>query len=425
VIPAQAYTAPPPAQEQPVNHSTPTNHQTPNTKHETPNTSSSPPSPALPRDESAAAGNAIEGHAASASHGASDVRERAEFTPNVTRVGHVAPWLPPGLPPSAYTGDPHGMECCADPFYPPHVWHLRRDEFICDGGDQNLLVAVNPDWTVRGLDQEDTIIHYDTYAGETKIKPSNQVCIYAPRFAAVRKTIGLSQTRLRQKSAGVERDEALVQQEDVNGANTVNQPLQPARNIGLDQVVTFQDRNLGVELARLRLVAGLENGFLPYENLQLIKAGQFEQSEKVRLAQAIDAAVVWTDNQAVQVLVDGKQAVVQQGLLAAEVFEQYTPQGQPCMRICKVASKHDALPGEIVHFTLRFDNIGTQEAGNVTIIDHLTTRLEYVEGSAQCSLNANFIATDQAGESLILRWEVIDPIKPGEGGIIRFQCRVR
>jgi hypothetical protein len=63
--------------------------------------------------------------------------------------------------------------------------------------------------------------------------------------------------------------------------------------------------------------------------------------------------------------------------------------------------------------------------GNVTIIDHLTQRLEYVQGSAECSLPANFIATDDEGESLILRWEITDPIKPGEGGIIRFQCRVR
>ncbi|MEQ8786048.1 MAG: hypothetical protein RIC55_07100 [Pirellulaceae bacterium] len=342
----------------------------------------------------------------------------AEFTPNVARVGHTARTLPPG----AFTGQTH---CCADPMYPPEVWRMRKDEFLCDGGDKSLEVRVNPDWTVRGLDPEDTVVHFDTLDGATEVEPSNCVCIYAPRFAAVRKTVGLSLARVRQRSAGVELPMMLVQQEDIDSAGTVNQPLQPGRNVGLDQLITLEDRNQGILLQGRNLASGLDNGFLLYENLLLIRRGQFDNSEKVRLANSIEAAVVWTDEQGVQVAVDGDQVFVQEGVLEPLEIDRYERQGKPRMRICKVASDKEAHPGDIIHFTLRFDNIGDQEVGNVTIVDNLVTRLEYVPDSAECSLDAQFFATQNEGESLVLRWEIAQPIKPGEGGIIRFQCRVR
>ena len=42
---------------------------------------------------------------------------------------------------------------------------LRRDELLCDGGDAWRAAEVDVDWTVRGLDTEDTIAHYDTIEG--------------------------------------------------------------------------------------------------------------------------------------------------------------------------------------------------------------------------------------------------------------------
>jgi uncharacterized repeat protein (TIGR01451 family) len=91
----------------------------------------------------------------------------------------------------------------------------------------------------------------------------------------------------------------------------------------------------------------------------------------------------------------------------------------------KVASQKDALPGEEVEFTIRFDNIGTQPVGNVTIVDNLTIRLEYVPDSAQCSVEAAFFTQDNQSDSLVLRWELAEPLQPGQGGIIRFKCQVR
>jgi uncharacterized repeat protein (TIGR01451 family) len=93
--------------------------------------------------------------------------------------------------------------------------------------------------------------------------------------------------------------------------------------------------------------------------------------------------------------------------------------------VIKVASTNVALPGEIVDFTIRFDNIGDQKIGNVTLIDNLTTRLEYVEGTAQASRKAEFFTEVNEQDSLVLRWEFAEPLGPGEGGLVRFHCRVR
>jgi hypothetical protein len=51
--------------------------------------------------------------------------------------------------------------------------------------------------------------------------------------------------------------------------------------------------------------------------------------------------------------------------------------------------------------------------------------LVYVPDSAECSVDANFMTQPNDRDSLVLRWEIIDPLEVGEGGIIRFTCRVR
>jgi uncharacterized repeat protein (TIGR01451 family) len=95
------------------------------------------------------------------------------------------------------------------------------------------------------------------------------------------------------------------------------------------------------------------------------------------------------------------------------------------LRLIKTASKKSAQSGEIVEFTLRFDNIGTQLIGNVTILDSLTTRLEFLSGTALSSLKSGFVVQPNDGGSFTLRFEITDPLKPGEFGVIQFQCRVR
>ena len=313
------------------------------------------------------------------------------------------PWKPPGI------------KCP----WPP-------DEYICDGGDLNNDVRVKQDWTVVGLDQEDTIAHYDTLDGHTEVTPSNCVCIYAPRFAAVRQVTTPILQEAHERMADVVLPTKVNIHEETRIPKTANQPEQPIAQVGLDQAQAFRERTKGLLVdVPVRLVLAAE-AFLPREELLFLQRGEFDASEKARLAQRVAAAIVWTDNQAVQILIDGKPAVEARGLAKPEVTYTYELEGKPRLKLCKIADKSEAQPGEIVTFTLRFDNVGEQKIGNVTIIDHLMPRLEYVAESAQSTLEATFNAQEQIpGESLVLRWEIKDPLEVNQGGMIRFQARVR
>jgi uncharacterized repeat protein (TIGR01451 family) len=107
------------------------------------------------------------------------------------------------------------------------------------------------------------------------------------------------------------------------------------------------------------------------------------------------------------------------------IIYQSDEPNHPRLRLLKLASCGNALPGEEIEFTLRFDNIGDQIMGNVTVVDNLSTRFEYIPESAKSSVDAQFLTQPNEGESLILRWEIKDPVKPGEGGVLRFRVKVR
>jgi uncharacterized repeat protein (TIGR01451 family) len=214
--------------------------------------------------------------------------------------------------------------------------------------------------------------------------------------------------------------------EETRVPNTAIQPEQVEAQLGLDMPPDFRDRTRGVGVEQATRLVLTQDAFLPHENLKFIQRGQFDAHEKPRLAAAVQAAIVWTDNQAVQIIIDGKPAVEAKAISKPQETVMYELEGKPCLRICKIADKSEAQVGEIITFTLRFDNLGDQKIGNVTVIDHLMPRLEFVPGSAECSLKADFHTQEQVpGETLVLRWEITDPMAVGEGGIIRFQARVR
>jgi len=58
------------------------------------------------------------------------------------------------------------------------------DEYLCDGGDRDLPVHYDSQSRLS-LDTEDTIVEFTDRNGNERMKPSNRVCIYAPRFASV------------------------------------------------------------------------------------------------------------------------------------------------------------------------------------------------------------------------------------------------
>ncbi len=301
-----------------------------------------------------------------------------------------------------------------------------NDEYLCNGGDNDLSVMVAKDWSVVGLHEGDTVAHYDTLKGEVVVEPSNEVCLYAPQFAAVRRVTGVVLHEQHQRSAGLELPVQLAQSGEAESATTVLQPVQPGRNLAINSANRFREKMRPGGLENLQAAAGARRGFLPFEDFLIIRRGIFDNSEKARLSERLQAAYTWSHDASVQVVVDNIDALEASNEVGMQsVYTYEMPDGKPRLRLVKVASKQNALPGETVDFTLRFDNVGDQVIGNVTIIDNLNTRLEYVPDSQECTLDANFSASDNEHESVVLRWEIDKPMEVGDGGVIRFQCRVR
>ena len=58
-----------------------------------------------------------------------------------------------------------------------------EDEYVRDGGDDGSPVTVSPDWTVYGLELEDTVAHFDTTDGRTMIEPRTRSAFTHPASA--------------------------------------------------------------------------------------------------------------------------------------------------------------------------------------------------------------------------------------------------
>lgn len=314
-----------------------------------------------------------------------------------------------------------------------------RDEYLFDGGDSGLRAGIarqvhhDPQtgapfvvYHPQGLEAEDTIVHFDTLDGQTRVAASNRLPIYAPRFAAVRSVRSAQQSQQDLAVQHMHGQVRLARHDETQRANTALQRYQSESQVGMKQLETYRQRLQDGAVSSRVDVLGFHTGFLPYEDLAIIRRGQFDQAEKARLAAGMQAAASWSHDLTVVVMVGAQAPKEEVGDRRAQATFLYdVPEGQARVRIIKVASTQTALPGETVDFTIRVDNVGDQVVGNVTVIDSLTARLEYVPGSSQCSLGHDFRTQPNEQGSLQLIWELHDPLQPGDGGVVRFRARVR
>ena len=321
--------------------------------------------------------------------------------------------------PTAYT--PRG------PWSPPGIrqpW--PDDEYLRDGGDEGLPTGVDRQRGVMGLGMEDAVAHFETLDGRTVVEPSNEVFIYSPRFGAVRQVVGLVANEERQRVGSVDVPEMIDAPTTLQLVADAKQNIQPKGEISARPPVAMRSRQKRDVMSTALGPRGFQNGFKAYENLSIIRDGVVEMAEMAHLAQAADAAIVWSHTQAVQIVLDHQGAMAEVKYDASQsIYTVSSPPGQPKLRLVKVASTPFAQPGETIDFTLRFDNIGNEPIGNVTILDSLNTRLEFVPDSAQCSRQATFSTRPNEGGSVVVICELSDPLPINQGGILRFRCRVR
>ncbi len=223
-------------------------------------------------------------------------------------INNFGPWKPPGI-------------SCPWP----------EDEYIFDGGDQDGGVKVRPDWQLVGLDSEDTIAHYDTLDGRTCVKPTNRVCIYAPRFAAVRQvTLPYGENQL-VRAGGVDMPIGPVGQDDVQPVTTAVQPIQPVGELGHRGPVTFLDRTPLVGLIAQTVIRATVDRLKPYENFDLVRYGIAQENEKPFLAISVQSAITWTLDQGVQVEIGGVKAVVLEGDKRRKPLTRWSQESPACV----------------------------------------------------------------------------------------------
>ena len=314
------------------------------------------------------------------------------------------------------------------------------DEYLFDGGDRELPVHSGA-FSRRGLDTEDTVAEYRDHTGKKHLKQTNQVAIYAPRFGTVRAVT---------TPGGEFNIERLAGMQDRTHNSGVRAKLGPQRYDRTDRLkgIRVRSRASGVETqdwqsglasaVRLSSHEKLINAFMDFS---FALQGEVNQADEARLQVAIDAASQWTrnENPVVMAKLDSLHQV-EARFKAAEMVGVEDEAPEPGeLRIVKLADRSAAKPGDVVTFVIRYDNVGDRELHDVTIVDNLTPRLEFIEDSATSDLPGDVFMDDNGEGSLVLTFKLDNPLlgrkekdaaknrdrNIATGGVITFQCRVR
>jgi uncharacterized repeat protein (TIGR01451 family) len=279
-----------------------------------------------------------------------------------------------------------------------------------------------------GLDTEDTVAEYTDHQGRPRMTPSNKVCVYAPRFAAVR-TVSLPHEE------GTFLKAADAAQSDLGGVmrTRLSMAAQQAQHAAGQAKV--RSRASGLESERLQGEVGqlarpqiADKVLNTFEDLGFFRLGTFEQSDVARLNLGLQAARAWSREQypVIQTKIESPATGVSEVHAAALTVIDDRRSDQPAqLRVVKVADKQTAQPGDVITFTIRYDNLGPNPATEMRIVDNLTPRLEYVDDSATCDRAGQLVVEDNAEGSLVLTWVIDEEIPAGEGGVVTFQARVR
>ncbi len=262
--------------------------------------------------------------------------------------------------------------------YDPKLGPASRADEICfwDGGDRGAPVGYGPDGRLLGLDASDTVAEYTDSQNQRRIAVSNRVCLCIPRFLVMRgEAAALAHVALTGPGRAT-----LVQ----------------------NQGTLLSQRQAFVETQQAHLSS--------------LAAGQKSSTTGAVQVTSVSGRYSGLD---VVARVRGTQDV--SGTCAKP--EAVVPE-RP-LRIIKWPDKCGAAIGEIITFYLKYTNEGGRPVTNVVVSDSLTGRLEYVAGSARSDRDGVFTTQLNEAGSAVLRWEINEPLPPGQSGTVSFQVRVR
>ncbi len=299
------------------------------------------------------------------------------------------------------------------------------NEHVFDGGDRDPRAVVKKDWSAAGIGPNDTLVYYETAGGKVCIHPSNRVAIYAPRFGAIRQVTGAVVSANALAPGRVHSPlgpEAVEEQNRIagmtrNATPNIGKQIQRLDRFRLEQNPTPIDRVVQ-PTPMTDAVAALINVDVSATDLAARREGPAMKG----LTYFVQTRYL---PESVAVLIGDQPAVVMTGTKQPSEVVLYEIPDRCSIRITKSASHTSAEPGELIRFTIRFENVGPNRVENVVIVDSLNSRLEYIGGTQQSSADARFSSKPNEVGSSELRWEIGPDLAVGEGGVISFDCRVR
>jgi uncharacterized repeat protein (TIGR01451 family) len=326
------------------------------------------------------------------------------------------------------------------PFYDPRLGPKPlEEECLRDGGDHGNRAGFDANGQLAGVEPEDTVAEYTDSKGRRHITHSNSVCLCVPRFAVLRCETPLGHYDGVHTVRGTRTVEpqALLEARTLPLQTRKYEQLQGAR--GRERPSSNEGVAATLGVTRFEVLQASQMQLGPIALLGTKAALSLSEVERTRLVKQMELARQLSNRESVQssASVAGTSIVgrIEAGarIVQAEAEtrdltvccnEAPCPPDKPLLLI-KCADRLSAQVGDVVTFTLKYSNHGGQPITDVAVTDSLTTRLEYVPGSAQTDRPAVFTTQPNEAGSLILRWEIIGRLLPGASGVVRFQARVR
>jgi uncharacterized repeat protein (TIGR01451 family) len=213
--------------------------------------------------------------------------------------------------------------------------------------------------------------------------------------------------------------------EDAELAGNMMQPLAPHGEQQIRLLDALQENNGGVPMDQVVGWKGMSEARVPHEKVDMYKLAMLQDEELAALGRILEGTRTWYSPESLGVMIEGQAAAVLRDEKFAKEILVYETEDKCSLRICKAASHTIADSGDIIQFTIRFDNVGPKPIRKAVIMDSLSPRLEYIENSQQSSIGTRFEANPNEVGSSVLRWEIDGEIEPSTGGVISFDCRVR
>lgn len=298
--------------------------------------------------------------------------------------------------------------------------------YVCDGGDRRPKVNFGQVEMLVNLDPEDTVAVFRGKDGLRKIVESNRVCIYAPKFAEIRLVQNPEGYSSGQVARRLEKDDMAMQKTQMLADVEKQQVLRLNGLISRKRPSVYVGEQWASNFCEVRVLAGYDRGIGWAQEIGTMRTGALTNSDQALLAKRVEFAMLLTNVQMPQLLgsIAGANELYRVRGVMETVLVEERP-GKPKVKLEKFASVPSAKIGDTVRFTIKFSNIGKETVKDVSIVDSLHARLDYVPNTADGPLDAVFSAQVNEVGSMTLRWQLKNPLDPGQSGFVSFDAKMR